>query len=415
MPRKPKKERVSGQYFTWLLGTRDNGVYYADGRGNRHNVGRHSLATRDHQEALAQLRRLDLVKATQFGLADSSALRADQAELLMLEEGQQRYLAFVSRPAVQGGGSAGTVKRYRAVLDKFVPYAKEQGICFWQQVSKDLLRRYGSWLETNDYHDKTQYIELTVLKQVIKWMVAEKLLPATSLISLKLQKPAGTNTYCYSHAEVQAIVHYCREEPPLHWLADVVIALATTGLRIGELASLRWSDVDLEREVLRLMDTTRKTRRSKRQQARATKSHRDRTLPIHDDFKPILAQMPHEADNFIFHGPRGGRLKPDTVRNVLKREVLPALAEKFPARGDDPGIAAGRLHSFRHYFCSMSSDHDVPEQLLMAWLGHRDSEMIRHYYHLRQDEARRQMAKIPFLGKRADESVRGVDERRQRE
>jgi integrase len=86
------------------------------------------------------------------------------------------------------------------------------------------------------------------------------------------------------------------------------------------------------------------------------------------------------------------------VRNILVREVLPDLAERFPARDDDPGIAAGRLHSFRHYFCSMSADNDVPEQMLMAWLGHRDSEMIRHYYHLRQDEARKQMARIPFLG-----------------
>ncbi|HLJ97482.1 MAG TPA: hypothetical protein VKU02_30260, partial [Gemmataceae bacterium] len=58
---------------------------------------------------------------------------------------------------------------------------------------------------------------------------------------------------------------------------------------------------------------------------------------------------------------------------------------------------------------------DVPEQLLMAWLGHQDSEMIRHYYHLRHDEARRQMAKIPFLGKQEGDSVPdGVDEQRPR-
>ena len=95
------------------------------------------------------------------------------------------------------------------------------------------------------------------------------------------------------------------------------------------------------------------------------------------------------------------------MRNFLKREVLPELAEKFPARGDDPGIAAGRLHSFRHYFCSMSADNAVPEPMLMAWLGHRDSELIRHYYHLRQDEARKQMAKIPFLGR----SPKDADER----
>jgi integrase len=412
MARKPKKERVSGQFFTWLVGTRSNAIFYADGRGNPQDVGRHSLGTRDRQEALEQLRRLDLVKATEHGLADPAILQTDQARLLTLEDGRERYMTFVSRPAVQGGGSAGTMKRYRAVLDKFMPFARERGIRYWQQVTKDLLARYGSWLEAEDYHDKTQYIELTVLKQVIKWMVAEDLLAPTSLIRMKLKKPAGTRTYCYSHAEVQAIVQHCRKYASLRWLADVVTALATTGLRIGELAGLRWSDVDLERGVLRLTDTTRSTRKSKRHQARTTKSHRDRTLPIHGDLKPVLAGMPRLADDFVFHGPLGGRLKPDTVRNVLKREVLPPLEEKFPARGDDPGIAAGRLHSFRHYFCSLSADHDVPERLLMSWLGHRDSDMIHHYYHLRQDEARRQMAKIPFLAtQEGDRGQAGVDEK----
>jgi hypothetical protein len=66
-----------------------------------------------------------------------------------------------------------------------------------------------------------------------------------------------------------------------------------------------------------------------------------------------------------------------------------ALAERFPVAGDDPGIGAGRLHSFRHYFCSIAADNGVSEQMLMAWLGHRNSAMVKHYYHLRQDESRR--------------------------
>jgi len=279
-----------------------------------------------------------------------------------------------------------------------VAFATRQGVCYWQQVNKEVLRRYGSWLDEQDYHDKTQYIELTVLKQVMKWMVSEELLTAGSLVTLKLSKPQGTTTYCYTQQQVRAIVAFCRQRAELHWLADVAVALATTGLRISELAGLRWSDVALDRGALHLRDTSRKARKSKRQEARTTKSHRDRMLPVHKELMPILGRLPRLADGRVFHGPHGGRVKPDTVRNVLKREVLPALSDKFPATGDDPGIAAGRLHSFRHYFTSMSADNDVPEQMLMAWLGHRESEMIRHYYHLRQDEARKQMAKIPFLG-----------------
>src|SRR5207253_8655899 len=73
MAARRKKERIAGTYFTWLLGRR-GGVFYADGRPNRPPAGRHSLATRDHAQALTALRHLDLVRAVDLGLADRSSL-----------------------------------------------------------------------------------------------------------------------------------------------------------------------------------------------------------------------------------------------------------------------------------------------------------------------------------------------------
>lgn len=401
MPRPPKKERVSGQYFTWLLGTR-NGVFYADGRSNSQDLGRHSLGTRDRTEALEVVQRLDLTKAVELGMANGAVLKDSASDLLLLDEGRKRYMDHVGRPAIQGGASRGTAKRYKAVFDKFTEFATGAGIRYWQHVTKDILSRYGKWLENQDYHDKTQYIELTVLKQALKWMIEEELLPATNNFHLPLKKPTGTNTYCYTQEQVRAIIAHCRANEDLCWLADVVVALSFTGLRIGELAELRWQDVDVDKGVIRLIDTTRRSRKSKRNEARSTKSHRDRILPIHRELRPILEHLRHHPDGRVFHGPLGGKIKPDTVRNVLTKEVLAPLAKTFPAVGDAPGISAGRLHSFRHFFCSMSADNGVPEQMLMAFLGHRDSEMIRHYYHMQQDEARKQMNKLPSLDSRDD-------------
>jgi hypothetical protein len=34
----------------------------------------------------------------------------------------------------------------------------------------------------------------------------------------------------------------------------------------------------------------------------------------------------------------------------------------------------------------------------MEWVGHSNSELIRHYYHLFDQEARRQKDKLDFLG-----------------
>ena len=36
--------------------------------------------------------------------------------------------------------------------------------------------------------------------------------------------------------------------------------------------------------------------------------------------------------------------------------------------------------------------------MVMAWLGHANSEMIRHYYHLHDEDAQRRMNSLDFLG-----------------
>lgn len=283
-------------------------------------------------------------------------------------------------------------------------YASNKGVHYWNAVNKEVLMGYGGWLEESDYHDKTQYTELTVLKSVIKWMVHEKPLDESAVIRLPLKKPVGTNTYCYTPDQVAAIIDLLSKDGSLNWLHDVVMALVTTGLRIGELSELRWSDIQLDHGMIRLQDSSRRTRRSERGNARHTKSHRDRCLPIHEKLEMVLKGMQHHTDGRVFHGPRGGMLKPDTVRNVFRSQVLTPLTIKFPAAVDQRGIAAGRLHSFRHYFCSMSANQGVPEQVLMSWLGHADSEMIRHYYHLQQEQSKIQMQRLTLFQPKQVES-----------
>ncbi len=397
MPAKRKKERVACAHFVWLLGQRGD-VYYADGRSNRPFAGRHSLGTRDRAEALEALKQLDLVQAVRLGRADPAALAALPPEPLNLAEGRRLYLQHVSRPRVVGGARPASAKRYRAVFDKFETFAQAEGLTSWNQVSRRTLDAYAAHLDDEGYAYATEYLELTTLKQVVKWLVEAGHLPASCLIQLPLSKPQGTASYCWRPEEVQAMVRFCRERPELRWLGGVLTALACTGLRISELAALRWSDVDGERNLIRLTDETHRARGRKGLPARQTKSGRSRSFPLHGDLRQLLDGMERAGDGLIFHGPKGGRLKPDTVRQALIRDVLTPLSERFPTPPEQVGFADGRLHSFRHYFCSTCADGGATEQAVMEWLGHRDSAMVRHYYHLHDEEARRQMQRLDFLG-----------------
>jgi integrase len=82
---------------------------------------------------------------------------------------------------------------------------------------------------------------------------------------------------------------------------------------------------------------------------------------------------------------------------VLIREVLTPLSAQFPSAPDQVSVGDGRLPSFRHTFCSRCPNSGVPEQVVKEWLGHRDSLMVRHDYHLHDAEAQRQMSSRKLL------------------
>ena len=396
MPRKSSKQRIQCQYFTWLIGTR-KGVYYADGRGLKPDLGRHSLNTKDRDQAQEALRHLDLRTAVDHGRADANSLHQATKQLLPLDEGWTVYWEHLSRPAVMGGVSQKTLARYKAVYDKFSEFAAGHGIRYWSQVDVTALTKYGRWLDENDYSGRTMALELTTIKQTLNLLIEQKRLSASCDFPFRIHKIRATTTYCYQPREVVAMVEHCRTFLELWWLADVIVALATTGLRISELAALRWEDVNLEAGTIVLTDTTRTARRSERQAASQTKSHQPRYPPLNRELVDILKRLQRHPDGRVFHGPNGGKLKPDTVRNILRREVQKPLSERFPAGPNGKGIEAGRLHSFRHYFCSRAADSGVSENMLKSWLGHSNSDMIRLYYHMRSDEARRQIELVPFL------------------
>jgi hypothetical protein len=129
MSKSRKNEMITCEHFAWRIGTRSNGVYQADGRSNSLDVGRHSLGTRNRQEAIARLRLLDQRLAIKNRIIPTpKPAAAAPSTSLTLEAGKKLYLDHVGRPTISGGARPGTIKRYRAVLDKFLKVMSEQGI-----------------------------------------------------------------------------------------------------------------------------------------------------------------------------------------------------------------------------------------------------------------------------------------------
>lgn len=190
MPRKNISKLVQCRYFKWKLRRRGD-VYSADGRSNHPDLGRHSLGTRDSDEALQMLQELDRVKAVELGVADKSDLQPQTHAQLEFQHGWDLYEQHLSRPEVIGGVDAKTVQRYRPICDKFVTHAQSRGIRHWNDVTAQVVTVYLKSLAKDKYADRTLYMEGTFLKTIMKWLAQGKLIPRECLFNLPLKKVRG--------------------------------------------------------------------------------------------------------------------------------------------------------------------------------------------------------------------------------
>lgn len=132
---------------------------------------------------------------------------------------------------------------------------------------------------------------------------------------------------------------------------------------------------------------------------RTTKGRRSRQLPITKDLRAVLDRLAsRRAEGRVFRAERGGQLRERNVLQAFIDKVSEPLKERFPELDvNEKSFADGRLHSFRHYFCSRCANQGVSELALKQWLGHTSSVMIARYYHLHDDEAQRQIGKLGSL------------------
>ena len=389
--------RIQCPYFEWRISQRSR-VYQADGRGNCPSTGRHSLGTKDYETAIENLKRLDMKVAIDRGLAPRVQSQATEYGELMLQAGTDEYLGFIARPRSMKGCSKNTQKRYRPVFAKAVQFFEGRGQRTWNQIGREELDAYVGWLEQKHYAYATQLFEAVTLKQALNHWIEKGLLPPERQFKLEIDKVTETNTYCFTAAEVAAMIRHCGASGQLSWLGDVIVGLGYSGMRIGELTMLRWSAIDFKRNMMSVVDDSRSTR-SKRDNARSTKSSRSRSIPIHVELRATLEriQRPRQG-GLVFTAQRGGPLHPRNVLQALIDDVILPLQEQFPCEDGERGFATGRLHSLRHYFCSWCANAGVSESVLMEWLGHGSSAMVRRYYHLHDDEAQVQMQKLGKMG-----------------
>ncbi|MDP2207302.1 MAG: site-specific integrase [Bacteroidota bacterium] len=142
---------------------------------------------------------------------------------------------------------------------------------------------------------------------------------------------------------------------------ELVIIAAYTGLRLGELLSLEWSDIDFKKRVLQVRNKETFT----------TKSGRNRLLPMAEVVYHTLMQRKESLTSehsLIFNS------KPQYVTKKFKRYVRASgLNERL------------HFHSLRHTFCSWLAEAGVSLYAISKLAGHSQTKTTEIYAHLQSD------------------------------
>lgn len=154
------------------------------------------------------------------------------------------------------------------------------------------------------------------------------------------------------------------------WRTFFLFALGT-GLRVGELRALHWTDLDLDRRHLRVARSLTRTGYS------SPKSRRPRTVHLaHDLLHALRAHPRHATSPLVFPRQGGAPLTLAQIRHALDRTARAADISR-PLR---PGI-------LRHTFATHGAMEAIPLPVLQSWMGHSDIRVTMRYAHVAPSES----------------------------
>lgn len=229
------------------------------------------------------------------------------------------------------------------------------------------------------------------------------------ILGVRLGKVEEKEMRVLSLEEQEAVCRAALQAPELHAFG-VIFALAT-GVRIGEVLALKWSDL-IEREHsvyvrravarVQIKDPERQKQLGQKTEVRIgpTKTKKSkRKIAIFDQLWDDLSAYrqkqnllkvqygdAYEDRGWIFGNPFGGIIEPHAYQDLFKRIVEAA------------GIEEANFHSTRHTFATRALENGMDIKVLSDILGHaQTSTTLNKYGHALPEHVKLSMDKMKDL------------------
>lgn len=207
-----------------------------------------------------------------------------------------------------------------------------------------------------------------VLSIMLKYAVRDGRLSRNPADGVKLPRVVQRKHGYLSHAQVHQLADLCGAE------GDIVLFLAYTGLRWGEMAALRVSDLDMLR---RRVNVDQAVTEVGRELVYGTpKNHSRRSVPFPSFLSGMLAAHCEgkRASDFVFTAPAGGALR---NKNWRARKFEPAMAQMLELY---PDLIRLTPHDLRHTAASLAISAGANVKAVQKMLGHASAAMTLDVY-----------------------------------
>ena len=296
----------------------------------------------------------------------------EAVELFFVEREQKRKL------------KESTVSRYRYVVRQYIQ--PQLGAAPLYALTEQRVADFYRKLQEQGLSAKSTR-DVGVLLRAILRMAAKRGCFCTGL-NAELPAYRKRQVEIFTEPEILRLAHHIVNEPDLTGLG--VLLTLNSGLRLGELCALRWSDIDLhagfvrvEREVQRIYE-----KGCTRLIVQPPKSESSlRRIPLPTDILSLLAaHRPENAGSFCLLTSSGDPLEPRTMQNRYRSLLKRA------------GVPYRNFHALRHTYATRCIEQNVDVKSVSEMLGHSDVRItLQTYVHVSLRHKQQAVQSICFL------------------
>jgi len=230
-----------------------------------------------------------------------------------------------------------------------------------QQLNPWIIEKYKSE-RSKEVKPATVNRELGILRNMLNKAVDWRMIESSPFKGVKLFRVSNVNLRIISNEEFDLLY----ESSSLD-LKPILLCAISTGMRLGELLSLKWNDTNLNDGYILVRDS---------------KNFESRTIPINATLLKALSDLKkHSESEYVFEGRKA-------MRKSIQRAWTKALKTS--------GIAHCRFHDLRHSFASRLVMNGVDLVTLSELLGHKSLTMTRRYSHPTPEHKRKAVESLNF-------------------